>query len=59
MGIRVAYKIFGLAQETRLNEVKKRYRQLMMQVHPDANTAGEDYRYNAQELNQIYKKTPI
>ncbi len=36
MRIKEAYKIFGLAQGTELNEVKKRYRQLMMRVHPDA-----------------------
>lgn len=41
MGIREAYKVFGLAQGTELSEVKKRYRQLMMLVHPDANTAEE------------------
>lgn len=54
MGIKEAYKIFGLAQGAGLNEVKKRYRQLMMQVHPDVNTAGENYRYNAQEINHAY-----
>ena len=41
MGIREAYKVFGLALGTELSEVKKRYRQLMMLVHPDANTAEE------------------
>ncbi len=54
MRIKEAYKIFGLAQGTELNEVKKRYRQLMMRVHPDANTAGKNYRYNAQEINHAY-----
>lgn len=54
MTIKEAYKIFGLAQGTELSEVKKRYRQLMMLVHPDSNTMGENYRYNAQELNHAY-----
>lgn len=54
MRIKEAYKIFGLAQGTELNEVKRRYRQLMMQVHPDANTMGKNYRYNAQEINHAY-----
>ena len=54
MGIKEAYKIFGLAQGAGINEVKKRYRQLMMQVHPDVHTAGENYRYNAQEINHAY-----
>lgn len=54
MKIKEAYKIFGLVQGAGLNEVKKRYRQLMMQVHPDANTAGEYNKHNAQEINHAY-----
>jgi len=66
--IKEAYKILGLPAGAGFHEVKKKYRKLMMQVHPDVNGyAGqqmtcyanhpyseENYAYNAQEINTAY-----
>ena len=53
---REAYKILGISPETPRNEIKKRYRQLMLQVHPDSGvSSGEGYIYSAQEINIAYE----
>ena len=57
-----AYRILGLPDGAGKEEIKKRYRQLMMQAHPDMNlsSAGHQTRH-AQEINLAYaalKKFP-
>ena len=53
---REAYKILGISPETPRNEIKKRYRQLMLQVHPDSGRLSSDgYIYSAQEINIAYE----
>lgn len=50
-----AYEILGLAPGTEMTELKKRYRQLMTQVHPDVDASlQESYGYSAQEINAAY-----
>lgn len=53
---REAYKILGISSETPRDEIKKRYRQLMLKVHPDSCAAsGESYIYSAQEIIAAYE----
>lgn len=55
-----AYKILGLKHNANKNMIKKRYRYLMHQVHPDANLSKNpaqkksDFKYSAQEINEAY-----
>ena len=55
-----AYKILGLKHNADKNMIKKRYRYLMHQVHPDANLSKNpaqkksDFKYSAQEINEAY-----
>ena len=52
---RDAYQILGLSAKASPQEIKKRYRQLMMQIHPDANTVSkETCGYTAQDINRAY-----
>ena len=41
MTVREAYRILGLAPGAGEKEIKKRYRQLMMEIHPDAGKFRE------------------
>lgn len=55
MTIQEAYKILGLAPGTKDQEIKKRYRQLMRQVHPDVLANQEkSYPYNAHQITAAY-----
>ncbi|MDE6607592.1 MAG: J domain-containing protein [Lachnospiraceae bacterium] len=55
MTVKEAYNILGLPFGTELHEIKKKYKKLMMQVHPDASVhAKETYAYSAQEINTAY-----
>ncbi|MBD5484513.1 MAG: J domain-containing protein [Lachnospiraceae bacterium] len=57
---REAYKILGISPETSKDEIKKRYRQLMFQVHPDSvGSSAESCRYSAQEINIAYELVSI
>lgn len=50
-----AYQVLSLPPGTKLDAIKKRFRQLMMQVHPDIHASSiESYPYNAQEINTAY-----
>jgi hypothetical protein len=55
MNAQEAYRILGLKPGAEPTEIKKQYRKLMMQVHPDsaAHVQG-NYRYSAQEINHAY-----
>lgn len=55
MTLKEAYNILGLPFGAGLHEIKKKYKKLMLQVHPDAGFhAKEDYAYSAQEINTAY-----
>lgn len=50
-----AYRILGLPSEAGIHEIKKRYRQLMLQIHPDTGAVSKDaYTYDAQAVNLAY-----
>ena len=50
-----AYQILGIPPGTGKDEIKKRYRKLMTQVHPDVHVSlQEAYEYSAQEINSAY-----
>jgi hypothetical protein len=51
-----AYRILGLSQGSGWDEIKRKYRKLMMQVHPDSGIdAASGFAYSAQELNLAYE----
>ncbi len=58
-----AYKILGLPPQASAQEIKKRYRRLMLLVHPDAQaSSAKACSYTAQEINRAYdvlKSKPI
>lgn len=55
MTVREAYRILGLAPGAGEKEIKKRYRQLMMEIHPDAGKFREGESTGAaQEINGAY-----
>lgn len=50
-----ACRILGLSPDSGEQEIKKRYRQLMRQVHPDIHGASEQhYTRHAQRINHAY-----
>ena len=55
MTVKEAYRILGLAPGTEEKEIKKRYRRLMMEIHPDAGWSREKESTGAaQEINAAY-----
>lgn len=55
MTVKEAYRILGLPAGTHMYEIKKRYRKLMLRVHPDVSARSQEtYAYNAQEINTAY-----
>ena len=55
MTLRKEYQVLGIPQGAGKSEIKKRYRKLMQQVHPDANASLQgNYLYSAQEINHAY-----
>lgn len=51
-----ARQVLGIEPGTEKSEIKKRYRQLMQQVHPDVSTSSREiYEYSAQEINIAYE----
>lgn len=50
-----AYQILGITADANMTEIKKTYRQLMHQVHPDTDAFHTiKYTYTAQEINEAY-----
>ena len=50
-----ACQILGIAIDADMTEIKKVYRQLMHQVHPDTDAFHTiKYAYTAQEINEAY-----
>lgn len=55
MTLQEACRILGISPGTEKKEIKKKYRKLMMQVHPDVGISSQDhYGYSAQEINSAY-----
>ena len=55
MTLKEAFKILGVLPGTPMEEIKKQYRQLMRQVHPDvAGDQEKPYPYNAHEITAAY-----
>lgn len=65
MYIKQAYEILGVADNADRNEIKRKYRELMHKVHPDACAYNTDtnqddihnsnsYNYSAYEINEAY-----
>lgn len=70
MTVKEAYRILGLLPGTGLQDIKRKYRELMMHVHPDVNAHAKQqsphpanadhphgsrkYTYTAQEINTAY-----
>ena len=53
--VQEAHRILGVPLGTEKKEIKKKYRKLMMQVHPDVGISSqESYGYSAQEINSAY-----
>lgn len=50
-----AFRILGVRPGTPRAEIKKRYRRLMQQVHPDASLDPSFYQYEAHEINAAYE----
>lgn len=50
-----AGKILGISPKADIEQVKKQYRRLMLQVHPDVSSPSKaGYQYSAQEINLAY-----
>ena len=53
--VQEAYRILGVLPGTEKKEIKKKYRKLMMQLHPDVVASlQKNYGYSAQEINSAY-----
>ena len=55
MSVEQAYKILAVSKGTDIKAMKKKYRKLMLKVHPDSLKSGKNtYQYSAQEINEAY-----
>jgi hypothetical protein len=55
MTIQEAYQILGLSPDSEFDEIKKKYRKIMLRVHPDVlDPALGEQRYHAHEINMAY-----
>ena len=55
MTTKEACRVLGVAADASLQEIKKRYRRLMTQVHPDVHVSmRKHYAYSAREINIAY-----
>lgn len=50
----LAYKILGVTKNVSMDDLKKKYRMLMMLTHPDVNI-DHDYPYEAADINTAYE----
>ena len=55
MSVEQAYKILAVSKGIDIKAIKKKYRKLMLKVHPDSLKSGKNtYQYSAQEINEAY-----
>lgn len=55
MGIRDYYRTLGLRPDAPAEEIKKVYRKLAMQYHPDRNGGNHDSEERLKEINEAYQ----
>jgi curved DNA-binding protein CbpA len=48
------YKLLGIAPSASVQEIKKAYRKLAFQYHPDRNRASQEANEKMQEINEAY-----
>ena len=57
MSVEQAYKILAVPRSADIKAIKKKYRKLMLKVHPDSLKSGKNtYQYSAQEINEASAK---
>lgn len=49
------YKILGVSKNAKLNQIKKAYRTLAKELHPDKNPGDEDANKRFQDLGAAYE----
>ena len=55
MSVEQVYKILAVSKSADIKAIKKKYRKLMLKVHPDSLKSGKNtYQYSAQEINEAY-----
>lgn len=55
ISVEQAYKILAVPQSADIKVIKKKYKKLMLKVHPDLLKSGKNtYQYSAQEINEAY-----
>ena len=54
MTLKECYRILGLPKTADLDEIKKAYRSLAFELHPDLNPGKPDASRHFQEVNEAY-----
>jgi len=49
------YEILGVPEDASVDEIKKRYRELVKQYHPDLNKGDEEAAKRMAEINEAYQ----